>query len=254
MALKAKSLFLYGLEVTKNNRYIDFRVVPAEPLRTAVLPLGYYSLTSLTQAVVSALKGAAPAETFTCTANRTFSGGLENRVSIATSTAAIFEIYFGTGVNAAVSARGLLGFASSDLTGALSYQGTSTAGIALSPSWWGKNFKPPEFYRKNFGTVNVSASGQKESIVFAIQRFIGVEFEHEPNSSAFTSWPALINWLIQQRPFDFTPEIDQPTVVYQVTLESSAEDGKGLALQLKEMLPSKPFQWTTGPLVFRLIE
>ena len=254
MALKAKSLFLYGLEVTKNNRYIDFRVVPAEPIRTAVLPLGFYSLTSLTQAVVSALKGAAPAETFTCTANRTFNGGLENRVSMTAVTAAFFEVYFNTGANAATSARTLLGYSATDLTGALSYQGSSSAGVALSPSWWGKNFKPPEFYRKNFGTVNVSASGQKESIVFAIQRFIGVEFEHEPNSSAFAAWPPLINWLIQQRPFDFTPEIDQPTVVYQVTLESSPEDGKGLALQLKEMLPSKPFQWTTGPLVFRLIE
>lgn len=252
MALTAKSLFLYGLEVTPANRYLDFDV--GGGVVTATLPLGYYSLTSLMDAVVSAMKAAAPAEDFTCTADRTFSGGLQNRVTIATTTAAQLDLLFLSGPNTSNTIAPLLGFAVADQTAALSYQGTSSAGIALSPSWWGKNFRPPDFFRKNFGALNVSASGQKEAIVFAIQQFIGVEFEHEPNSSAFADWPALIDWMIQQRPFDFTPEISSPSVVYQVMLESSAQDGKGMAMELREMLPSKPFQWTTGPLVFRVID
>lgn len=252
MALTSKSLFLYGLEVTPQNRYLDFDV--GGGVVTATLPLGFYSLTSLLDAIVSAMKAAAPAETFTATADRTFGGGLQNRVTIATTSAPSLDLLFSTGPNALNTIAPLIGFLSNDFTGSLSYQGTSSAGIALAPNWWGKNYRPPEFFRKNFGALNVSASGQKEAIVFAIQRFIGVEFEHEPNSAAFADWPALIDWMIQQRPFDFTPQVASPNTVYEVTLESSAEDGKGLAMQLKEMLPSKPFQWTTGPLVFRVIE
>ena len=251
MALTAKSLFLYGLEVTETNRYLDFKTSFGGSQLTATLRLGYYSLSGLMTEVQSQLKSAAPAYSWFVTADRTFSGGTQNRVSIQTSSVYL-EINFATGTHASTNCALLLGFPNADQTGDVTYTGTSTAGTALVTEWWGKNYRPPELYRKNFGAVNVSASGEKESVVWALQRFIEVEYQYESQTKAYTQWSPLIDWMIQQRRFDFTPEISAPSNVYDCTLEKSSADGKGLAFNMKEMLPQFPFRFTTGAMTFRV--
>jgi hypothetical protein len=102
--------------------------------------------------------------------------------------------------------------------------------------------------------VNLSASGKKETIVYQIQHFIQVEFKHEPQTTIITDWSPFFTWAIQQRPFDFTPEITTPNTAYQVTLETTTADGKGLAFKFTEELPDLPFHYTTGILTFRQVE
>lgn len=249
MALTAKSLFLYGFEVTSANNAIDFRVSLGGPVLQATIPVGFYSLTSLLDEIESQMLSVS-LTTITATADRTYAGGTQNRVTIATS-GAYLDLLFGTGPNAAISIATLIGFTATDKTGALTYTGTSSAGTVLIPDWWGKNYTPPTLNRRNFGTVNISTSGEKEAVIFASQQFINVQFDFEPQSKALTDWPTLIAWMIKQRPFDFTPEISSPNVVYEVTLEKSTEDSKGLAFNLREMIPQYPFQFSTGAMVFR---
>jgi len=249
MALRSKSLFLYGFEVTSDNNAIDFRLTSGGTLFQATVPNGYYSLTSLANAISSAMRSASSA-TITVNTTRAVAGGTENRVLIS-SLSPNFEIYFGTGPRASTSIASLIGFPSTDQVGHMQYLGTSSAGTALQPDWWGKNWQPPELWRRNFGAVNISTSGEKEAIVFAIQEFMSVQFDFESETKAFNQWPNLINWMIKQRPFDFTPEITSPNTYYEVTLEKTADDGKGLGFYLKEMIPNYPFQFSTGLLTFR---
>jgi hypothetical protein len=99
--------------------------------------------------------------------------------------------------------------------------------------------------------VNISASGYKESIVFALQQFLQVMFKHELKANLGSArWQPLIDWMIQQRPFEFTPEIGSPNTYYQVTLE---DPNTGLELDMMEELPDMPNYYSTPLLKFRVI-
>lgn len=251
MALRAKSMFLYGLEVRDDNQNLPFRAVLAGPELNAVIPAGFYSLTSLITQIAASMHVADPIHTYTVTADRTVSGGTENRITISTS-GSYLDLLFATGTTAASSVRDLIAFGIFDYTGSTMYTNGDSSGTPLVTEWYGKNYQPPEVFTKNFGSVNVSTSGEKEAITWTIQRFIGVEYEHEPQPKVLTEWRDLINWMIQQKPFDFTPEISSPTTVHEVTLEKSTDDGKGLGFNMKEMSPLKSFMFTTGPMTFRV--
>lgn len=249
MALRYKSLFLYNYQITTSNRYISFgtSVGEAPPSnRTATLSLGYYSLTTLLVEVARALTAADPTHVYTVTADRSTVGGLQNRVTISTSFTYL-SLFFATG-NASNPAT-LLGFTATDKTGATTYTGTSTSGTILVPDQYGYNYLPPTVVKKNFGITNVSASGLKESIVFSLQEFIQVQFKYIAEADLATQWEALINWIVQQRAFDFTPSINSPNTFYSVTLE---EPSKGLEITFTEMLPNFPFQYQTPVMKFRV--
>lgn len=252
MALQAKSLFLYGITIDNTNQNIPFQAVNSGPQLNGVIPFGTYALADLATAISQAMGAADSANTYTVTIDRTVGGGTENRVTIATS-GSFLSLLFSSGTNAASSIRDLMSFGHSDLTGATSYQNSATTGVTLEPAWWGANFQPPQVFKKNFGTVNVATDGTKEAITWSVQSFIGVEFQYEAQANVLANWEALIEWMIQQNPFEFTPEISSPSTYYRVTLETSSTDGQGLAFNMKEMLPQFPFYYTTGPLVMRVI-
>ena len=171
MALTAKSLILYGLEVTENNASIDFVAVGAGPELQATVALGFYSLTGLMTAIANAMNTADPNNTYTVTADRTVNGGLENRVTIATD-GAFLELLFFTGTRAASNISPLIGFPGTDETGSTSYTGTSSAGTVLIPELIGYSYLPPENTKRQFGSLNISSSGIKEAIVFDTQEFV----------------------------------------------------------------------------------
>lgn len=249
MALTQKSLLLYGLQITELNRSLDFTTDTGA--KQATLKLGFYSLGGLATEVARAMFEADPLNIYASSVNRNVGGGLENRVSIS-STGALLSLDFGTGPRVASSVAPLIGYNASDYTGATSYTGSTSAGTRVVPDFIGYNFLGPEFQRKVFGSTNVSVSGLKESVVFQIQQFTQVEFKYEPKSKVLTDWTGFFNWAIQQRPFEFTPEISEPTTVHDVTLEKTDYDGKGLGYRMKEMLPAFPDRYTTGLLIMRL--
>ena len=252
MALSYYSLLNYGIQIGTSNQYIDFKASALGPELTGTIDIGFYSPASLADAIVAAMQAVDPLNSYSCTVNRTVAGGTQNRLTIAT-TGTFLSILFGSGSHAASSVAITAGFNRSDYTGATSYTGSASTGIVLIPELIGYNFQDPKQTQKVFGAVNISAAGIKEAVVFNFQKFYEVEFRNEPKSRLL-EWQNFFSWAIQQRPFDFTPELNVPTVFNQVTLESTQADGKGLSYLMKEMLPQFPNQYTTGPLTFRVVD
>lgn len=251
MALTARSLLLYGYVIDTTNSSIDFKASIGGPTLLATLTANYYSLTDLMNEIVRAMNAADSSNTYTVTAVRTTSGGTQNRVTIATS-GSFLSLLFGSGPRAASSTATLLGYTATDKTGSTSYTGTSTSGTALTSTLTGYNFLDTNQMRKVFGSLNISATGQKEAIVYQIQQFLQVQFKYEPVAKVNLEWTPFMTWAIQQRPWEFTPEITSPNTFYNVTLEKTAGDGKGLGFTIKEMLPDFPFLHDIGLLTLRL--
>lgn len=254
MALTARSTILYGYQITDLNSSIDFKAAVTDTsARLATLEHGYYSLTSLMTEIVRALSALDNVNTYTVTANRTIAGGTQNRITIS-SSGSFFELLFATGPRVASSVASLIGFIPTDRTGASSYLGNTSTGIQFTTTMPGYTYLGPDYFQKVFGSVNVSASGQKEAIVFNIQNFVQVEFKYEKKLQAETNWIPFLQWAIQQKPYEFVPDITSPSLFYEVTLEKSSADGKGLAFTMNEMLPNFPNVYTTGQLVMRKVQ
>lgn len=251
MALKNPSLLLFGYDIIINNQFIDFKTSSLGPTLTASVQNGTYSLTDLMTQVASALSAQDPSNTYTVTANRNIAGGTQNRVTISTS-GAFLSLLFGSGPNAVSSIGPTLGFNAINYTGSTTYTGSFTTGEAIQPVQIGYNWVAPQRNKKIFGSVNISAVGLKEAIVFQVQQFFEVEFKYEPENRVDTIWQDFFDWAIQQKELEFTPDITQPTVFYNCTLESTDEDSQGLAHQMKEQLPEFPGLYQTGKLNFRV--
>lgn len=253
MALKNKSLLLYNYQITSSNNAIDFVGAAAGPTLMATIPLGFYSLTSLLTAIASAMGAVDTAHTYTVTADRTISSGTQNRVTILTSGTHL-DLLFVTGPRSASTIAALIGF-SGDQTGATTYTGTLTTGTALIPALTGYNWTPPTLYQQIQGSVNISASGTKEAIVYQIQQFMKVQFKYETEANAITNWNPFWQWAIQQRSFDFTPDYTlAPGTFYEVTVEKTPQDSKGIGFLMAEMLPSFPFLYDTGLFEMRVVQ
>lgn len=256
MALRNSSLFNYGIQITATNQFISFGTNGGETppsARTAVLNLGFYSLTSLGIEVVRAMTAADPLHFYAVTINRAVAGGLQNRITIST-TNTFLSIFFSTGNPSNPAA--LLGFNTADYTGAASYTGSTSAGTAFVPNSTflntfvtGYSFLSPVAMQKNFGALNITASGLKEAIVFSLQSFWQVQFKYIVESSLQSQWLPLVQWLVQQREIEFTPDVTNPSVFYPGTLE---DPNKGLEFNFTEMLPDYPFIYQTALLKFRI--
>jgi hypothetical protein len=166
----------------------------------------------------------------------------------------VFEILFFTGTRAASNCATILGFNPVDQTGNTLYTGSMTSGTVLVPSLVGYNYLRPEFNQKQFGNVNISASGVKEAIVFQTQRFTQVQFKYEPEAKVLAEWAPFAQWYTKQRLFEFVPNIGDPNTFYEVTMEKTQGDGKGLAYHFSEMLPEFPNHYDIGMFVMRLNE
>jgi hypothetical protein len=254
MALRNKSLFLYGYEITELNSSLDFKNTSGGSTLLATLNLGFYSLTALMIEIQRAMQVADPDNNYSITANRNVAGGLENRVTIATTTGTYLDLLFGSGPRVSSSIASLIGFQNSDQTGALTYTGTSTSGIRLIPTFVGYNYLSSTKHQQVFGNVNVSASGKKEAIIHAIQKFWQVQFKYEPESFVDSSWVPFLQWAIAQKLLEFTPDITNPNVFFEGTLEKTQADGKGLAYNIREQIPQFPGLFDIGLLTFRVNE
>lgn len=251
MALRASSLFLYNFQVTTLNNSIDFKASSGGSVLFATITQGFYSLSSLATEIARAMNAADPSNSYVVTIDRTVNLGQQNRVTVATS-GSFLSLLFSSGPRTASTAAPLIGFAVSDRTGSTTYTGSSSAGTALITEKEAFNYLPVEMDHMIFGNVNISANGTKEVVVFQIQQFWSGEWKYEPESKVKVQWLPLMDWMIQGRLFDFTPETNHPTVFYTGTLEKTSKDGKALGFQWKEMLPNFPFNYQTGPMVFRL--
>lgn len=253
MALKDKSLFLYGYTITTTNQYIPFKNSSGGSEIDAVIPAGNYTLATLATAIAAAMNLADTSNIYTCTVDRTFSSNLQNRVTIATN-GAYLKLLWSTGNVAGISVATTIGFSTgSDSSGATSYQGSTTTGTAFETSWYGFNYQRPDINLRTIGAVNMSAAGYRETVFWSVQQFLNVEFRYEAQAYVLANWAPFLAWMSKGLPFDFTPEVSTPATFYSCTLEKSSVDSKGLGMQMKEMLPDFPLLYTTGAMEMRLL-
>lgn len=255
MALSGQSLFLYGYTITSTNRYISFgsdvTQVGALAL-TATINLGSYSLTGLLTAVATAMQASDPTRTYTVTADRTISGGTQNRVTISTS-GSYLSIFFSSGNT--FNPATLLGFGLSDLVGSTSYTAGATSGTAMLPTSYfpqanvGFNYLSPNSLFSNFGVSNISASGVKQSVTYGRQEFWQVQFRYFTRAFRDSDWTPLLHWLIQQKEVEYTPNILSPNTFHTGTLE---DPNSGLDIEISELLPELPNLYETPLLKFRV--
>lgn len=251
MALTGRSLIRYGLSVTAFNSSLDFKKSSGGAQLNATLRTGFYTLTGLMDEVARAMNEADPTNVYGYTIDRSISGGTQNRVTITTS-GTFLSLLFGTGTRSISSCATLLGYTATDKTGAAFYTSQTSAGTTFQPALPGYNYQGPLTTRKVQGTVNISASGEKEAIIFSVMQFLEVEYRHEPQALAYTTWADFFTWAIKQRPFEITPIASDYATFYEVTLDATDYDGKGLGFQMREMLPDFPFYYRTGKLKMRL--
>ncbi len=255
MALNSKSVLTYGITVTTLNYAIDFKVDSGGSVLTAYLNIGSYSPSSLALEVAAQIQSAAltagSSDIFTVSLSRNIMGGTQNRMTIV-SNGSYFSLLFLTGGNTTITAAIIMGFNNADYTGALTYTGSATTGTSLIPDYIGYNYLDSNNMAKLFGAVNISSSGLKEAVTFSIQNFVEVEFKYEAKANLL-AWMNFFSWAIQQKSFDFIPEILTPDTVYNVTLEKTQYHDQGLGYRMNEMLPEFPNFYQTGPLEFRII-
>ncbi|NDD53824.1 hypothetical protein EBZ39_08080 [bacterium] len=253
MALRQKSSFLYNLQITSANSSLDFKTSALGAEKNATLNTGTYSLQDLGAEVVRALQAADPINTYSYSINRNLVGGTQNRLTISTVTGTFLSLLFGTGSRIVTSVGPTLGFAATDQTGLLSYQGTSSCGTILLPTFVGYTYLSPTYIQKMIGNSNISAAGFKETIYFATHKFFQVEFKYEPEIKVTNEWAPFMQWAAKGRPLEFCPDITVPNTVFNCTLEKTSYDGKGLGYQFREMLPDFPFLYTSGQMIYRII-
>lgn len=248
MALGAKSLFNYGIQVSTLNNALDFKIAALGPTLTAFLSPGFYSPQGLAAQIAFQLQSLDSVNIYSVTVTRNIGGGTQNRMIVSTN-GSYLSLLFSSGPNVNISCSGLMGFNISDYTGFTTYTGSASIGTILIPSYIAYNYNDST---KLFGAVNVAASGLKESTTFALQKFLMMEFRYE-NALKKLEWENFLTWAIQQRAFEFIPEISDPNTFFDVTLESTETDGQGLGYSMTNMLPDYPYLYQTGSLQFRLI-
>lgn len=251
MALTNSGLFLYGYQISSANNLLDFRAVNAGPQITATLKIGFYSLTTLLTEVARAMGAADSNNVYTATAARTFAGGTQNRITLATS-GAFLSLLAGTGTNSVQSPFSLLGYSASDKTGSTSYQAQTSSGTAFQPAYVPYNYLSPDDVQKVDGVINQSSSGNIEAVIYSVQKFWQLQVKYISQAEKISSWQPFLQWAQQKKLLEYTPDITVPGTYYEGWFESGPGDAKGLGYRLTEMIPQFANFYDTGLLTFRV--
>lgn len=257
MAQKDRALFLYGFDVTNNNKYINFKNAAMGPELTATMNVGNYSCSEFLTEMKRAMEVADGVYKYTWAINRGVPDEKSNRVSVST-TAPFLSILFGSGTNAANSPRDIIGFSPADYTGSTSYTGFTNAGTVLYPDFPTWDYLSPDNMVMNDGSKNVSAAGIKETLVFAQMRFFQGQWKYITNfqgNTQETEWQNFLKYATRQLKFEFTPSVfEDVSLFYKCTLESTPADSNGLGYNLKQMRGDGLFRfYDSGLLKFRVV-
>jgi hypothetical protein len=236
----------YGIEVTANNRSIDFKTTAMGPERQATLKVGLYSIASFGNELKRAMTLADPNYVYTFSVDRTISGGTSNRVIIGANSP-IFSLLFGTGTRNASSAASLMGYSATDKTGALSYQSQGAMGSIFLPTYPPQDFQPLGSIYDSKRSVNDSTSGRIETVSFTAFRNFEMRFKWIlEGSSEYTSFNQFHIWLLRGGPVEFIPDITDPS-----GLSVGVPINLRTPLELSRMMPSLYDYFETPVYTFR---
>lgn len=256
MSLNTFSKFIYGFDVTDNNRYIDFNEGSGE--LTATLNVGSYTLTELIAEVQNQMN-ATGVFTYTVSVNRT------TRVITITSDSAMI-LLFGTGTNLERSASTLLGYDVSDTSSATSHVADSAIGYVYEPQFILQNYISDDDYQVSIDSVvNESTEGELEVIKFGTKKFIEMNIMYatnnsmdgkiiKNNASGVANLRSFMQFIVEKKRLEFIPDESNMSTFKKIILERTDEDSKGTGYKLKELYDKGlPGFYETGTLKFRVI-
>lgn len=258
MSLSTFSSFYLTFEITSDNQNINFDEGGGELL--ASISVGSYSLSGLLVAMKTALDSAG-ADTYTVTVNRS------TRI-ITISSTGTFSLLLQTGSQVGTSPFELIGFTGTVDTGtASSHSGDSGAGVEYRNQFILQDYVGPDDFQETIdATVNEAASGALEVVSYGTRRFVemnvmfindfpqdGRVIKNNPNGRADAQ--AFMQSLIKKGPLEFMPDFANPSVFYELVLESTPESKDGVGYRLKEEIGlNLPGYFRTGVLRFRVRE
>lgn len=198
----------FGVEVTPLNRSLDFRATSGGPILMATLRVGLYSLTTLAREIGRAMREVDSTNTYTISIGRDTPG--QARISIETS-GDYLDLLFGTGTRSASTVAPLIGFTSTDKTGALAYTGTSGAGLTIVPTYPPYDYQPASSIQDAKQSTNEATDGNLEIVSFSV--FNNFEFKCKQileGSEEYQKFAALNRWLLRGGPIEFMEDINEP--------------------------------------------
>lgn len=208
MGLYNQCLINFGVQVTPNNRSIDFRTVSMGPEKQATLRVGLYSLTSLANEIRRAMSVADPSFTYTVTFNRAVSAGTQNRITISTS-GGYLDLLLLTGTRSASSFAPLVGYSSTDKTGATSYTGQSSCGTILIPSYPPQDYQPIGSIHDSRRSSNDSTSGKIETVSFSYFRNFQFKIKWiEEGSTEYFNFQNFNIWMLRGGLIEFSESVN----------------------------------------------
>lgn len=259
MALNTFSIFYYGFDITSNTQFINFDEGSGE--LSASVAIQSYTLTDLLTAIKTSLDSVGT-QTYTVSVNR------QTRI-VTISAASNFDLLVSTGSQAGASPFELLGFTgSTDLTGQNSYSGQSPAGSFYEPQ-----FKLQDYNDQNKdqtkidASVNESASGDIEVISFGTRKIINASFKYitdvtpqdgyviKNNSNGISDAESFFQFLIEKKPLEFMPDINDRNTFIKVLLEGTNNNRDGTGYKLTELVgQGLPGYYEINNVKFRVIE
>lgn len=256
MAIDTFSRFYYGYEVTLESNKINFD--EGGPELTSTIDLGVYSPTDLATEIATQMT-ADGGQTYTVTFNR-------SSRSFTISAAGSFDLLVSSGTQASTSVFSTIGFTGADRTGATTYTG-SASGSEYITQFPLQNYTAPGFrIIKSDASVNTAADGTVEVISFSDVSFIkfnllfitdilmdGKVIRNNPNGVQDAI--DFLTFAIKRGQLEFMPDKDDVNTFYQVILEKTRADSKGVGFELvEETGKNLPGIYRTDSLEFRIVE
>lgn len=251
------SIFYFINKVDDGNFYLNFNEGSGE--LTAEIETGSYTPTDLAEAIESAMNDVG-VNTYTVTFNRS-----DRTFTIASTVN--FSLLVATGSNVGSDIYSLIGFITTDRTGASTYTGNAAA------QYYEPQFKLQEFVgvddlqKAVSASINKSASGIIEVVKFGTEKFYefnirfitdydqGVGGPVKTNLSGLSAARLFMQFLIQKDEIEFMPDISDRATYFKIILESTSEEKNGTGYRLKELYDKGlPGYFETGKLVFRFVE
>lgn len=260
MALSTHSVFYYGIQITADNRYINFKE-GAGPEKLAILPIGTYSHTKLIEIAAAALNTVSAL---------TWSVVIDRVTRLATLTASSSaSLLWLTGTSADKGAHTLLGFAQTDINNQTTFTGTIAVGKEYKPQYLLQDYKDKTQKQKLINaTVNKSASKNVVSVQhFGVEQFYVFNIKYitnrdvrgsdaflRNNQSAVEEAKDFLQWITQKYIVEFMPNENARTTFDRMYLDTAAQDNDGVGYELIEYTNlDLPDVFETGILTFTVI-
>lgn len=260
--LKTYSKFIYGIEVTQGENYIDF--FDGTSNKVAIIPVGGYSIGGLAREVARQMNKVTQNNGFDVTVDRD-----KLALTIFTLDNTNFSLLFSTGTNNFFSAHNILGFNKVNLTGSNSYTSTNKVGLEYKPQFYLQNYIDADLNSVPVeAVVNRSTSGNKFEVVkFGSNRLYKFEIVYTTdmnlgpgsviryNQNGVSDLKNFMEFCIKKYPLEFIKDESQSFNYDTVILESTPQSDQGVAYEISPDYSSELAEFFTlnGQLVFRRI-